>query len=95
MALSVNTILLLAAVIIGVAHAAYAYRQEVALFSAKLRDHPREVRLRAAYFAFWALALWVVLGRYVVGYWLLAIVPYLAARAMGKTLGPVKAKPAR
>lgn len=74
------------AVILGIAHGIYLYRQEVATFRSALHDRPVETRLRASYYALWAFALWVVLGSYVVWYWLLAIVPYLLARAMGKTL---------
>ena len=74
------------AVVLGIAHAVYLYRQEVASFRTTLHDHSLEIRLRAIYYALWALAIWVVLGPYIVGYWLLATVPYLLARAMGKTL---------
>jgi uncharacterized membrane protein required for colicin V production len=83
------------AAVLGIAHAVYAYRQEVALFRSTLHDHSIEIRFRACYYALWALALWVVLGPYVVGYWLLALVPYLIARAMGKTLSTTSTQTAR
>jgi hypothetical protein len=77
-----------AAVGLGIAHALYLYRREIALFRSTFQDHSTEVRFRAAYYALWALALWVLLGPYIVWYWLLAMVPFLIARAMGKTLTP-------
>jgi len=86
--LSLDTVFSLAAVAIGVAHAIYLYRQEISLFRSTPIDHPIQIRFRAFYYALWALALWVLLGPYIVGYWLLAVVPYLIARAMGKTLSP-------
>lgn len=80
-----DSLLSLPAVIFGIAHAVYVYRREVTEFRSALRNHSIEVRFRASYYALWTLVLWVVLGPYIVGYWLLAIIPYLLARAMGKT----------
>lgn len=91
----IDTLFTLLAVALGVAHAIYLYRQEVRLFRAALPDHAVKIRIRASYYAVWAFALWWVLGPYIVGYWLLAIVPYLIARAMGKTLGTPKVQTAR
>ena len=92
---SIDALFSLLAVVLGIAHALYLYRQEVALFRRTLHDHSIEIRFRASYYAVWALALWVVLGPYIVGYWLLAIVPYLIARAMGKTLSTTRVQTAR
>jgi len=92
---SIATLFSWLAVALGIAHAVYLYRQEVAVFRSTLHDHPIETRFRASYYALWALALWVVLGSYVLGYWVLAIVPYLVARAMGKTLGMPSVQAAR
>ena len=81
--------------VLGIAHAVYLYRQEVASFRTTLHSNSVGIRLRASYYALWALAIWVVLGPYIVGYWLLAIVPYLLARAMGKTLSMPRVRTAR
>ena len=78
------------AVGLGVAHAIYLYRGEVRAFRSSLPGRSTEIRSRAAYYAVWALALWVMLGPYIVGYWLVAIIPYLIARSMGKTIGNVE-----
>jgi hypothetical protein len=92
---SIAALLSWLAVALGIAHGIYLYRQEVATFRSTLHDHPLETRLRASYYALWALVLWVVLGSYVLGYWVLAIVPYLVARAMGKTLPTPSVQTAR
>lgn len=92
---SVDHVVSLLAVILGIAHAVYAYRQEVELFGFTLHEHSIAIRFRASYYALWALVLWVVVGPYIVGYWLLAIVPYLIARAMGKTLSTAKGQVVR
>ena len=83
------------AVILGIAHGIYLYRQEVAMFRSALHDHSIETRFRASYYALWAFALWVVLGPYILGYWLLAVAPYLVAKAMGKTISVPRVQAAR
>ena len=83
---NINSLFLVLALVFGIAHAIYVYRQELAEFRFALQPRSIEIRFRASYYAMWTLVLWVVLGRYIVGYWLLAIIPYLVARTMGKTL---------
>ena len=92
---SINALFSLLAVVLGIAHAVYVYRQDVALFRSTLHDNSYKIRFRASYYALWTLVLWVVLGPYIVGYWFLAIVPYLIARAMGKTLNTTSVQTAR
>lgn len=68
------------AIIIGLAHAVYVYRQEIGEFRAVLGHHPVAIRLRASYQVLWTLLLWLLLGATVVFYWAIALVPYLIAK---------------
>ncbi len=85
-----NSVFSLLALGLGIVHAIYVYRGEVIEHRSTLAGHSVEVRFRAAYYALWTLVLWAVLGPYIVGYWLLAIIPYFIARAMGKTIRAVE-----
>lgn len=76
----------LLALALGLAHAVYMYRREAGLYQTASNNHSFPPRMRALYWALWTVVLWVVLGPYVVVCWLLALVPYLIARARGKTV---------
>ena len=76
------------ALIIGLAHAFYVYRQELSEFRTVLTRRPFAVRLRASYHAFWTLLLWLLLGATVVFYWAIALVPYLIARIIKVARSP-------
>ena len=79
-ALWIGTVL---AIIIGLAHAVYVYRQEIGEFRAVLGRHPLAIRWRAVYHAIWTLLLWLLLGATVLLYWAIALVPYLIAKIIG------------
>lgn len=76
------------AVVIGSVHALYVYRQEIGEFKAALSRHPRAIRLRAGYYALWTLVLWLLLGATVVAYWVIALIPYLIAKAIRSARPP-------
>ena len=69
---------------LGVLHATYVYRREQA--PPKLSNDTQLPLGRPVYFALWTLVLWLLCGRFIIVYWLLALVPYLIAKQMGKTL---------
>ncbi|MDH3692138.1 MAG: hypothetical protein OEU36_22095 [Gammaproteobacteria bacterium] len=70
------------AVVIGVVHTAYTYRQETREFRTVLSEHPIKIRARAAYYAAWTLLLWVLLGSSIVIYWLIALLPYVISKGV-------------
>ncbi len=74
------------ALLLGIAHAAYIYREETGAFHAKLAEEPIKVRTRAGYFAIWTLLLWATLGASVVIYWLIAIVLYFFTKTLPMAL---------
>ena len=76
------------ALIIGLAHAVYVYRQEIGEFRSVLVRHPLAIRWRAIYHAFWTLLLWSILGTTVVFYWAIALVPYLIAKGIRAARSP-------
>lgn len=79
-AIWISTVL---AIILGLAHAVYVYRQEIGEFRAALGRHPLAVRWRASYHAIWTMLLWLLLGATVLLYWAIALVPYLIAKIIG------------
>ncbi len=92
---SIGALFLSLAVLIGIIHAVYVYRQEAVSPRTNYHDDLIGSNLRASYYALWTLALWVVLGTYIVGLWLLAIVPYVIVKVMGKTLSTPKVQSVR
>lgn len=84
-ALWIGTVL---AVIIGLTHAVYVYRQEIGEYRAVLGRHALTVRLRASYYALWTLVLWLLLGVTVIFYWAIAVVPYLVAKIIRVARAP-------
>lgn len=76
----------LLAVALGLLHAVYMYRREAGSIPLASSNRAFQPQLRALYFALWTVVLWLILGPYVVVGWLLALVPYLIARAGGKTV---------
>ncbi len=81
---SFGHLVFLLALALGLAHAVYMYRREAGTYRTASDNHAFPPRMRALYWAFWTVVLWAVLGPYVVVCWLLALVPYLIARARGK-----------
>lgn len=76
------------AIILGLAHAVYVYRQEICESRAVLGRHPLAVRWRASYHAIWTMLLWLLLGATVVFYWAIALVPFLIAKIIRVTRSP-------
>ncbi|MDJ0893753.1 MAG: hypothetical protein QNJ92_01315 [Alphaproteobacteria bacterium] len=70
---------------IGLLHAGYIYRQEVTEVPPARRERPFATRARAAYFALWAFALWVVFGSYLLVLWLLAVIAHGVYRVVAPT----------
>ena len=58
--------------VLGVIHAVQAYRQRVADEGASPG--------RAAYFAFWAFALWILFGAYLLAFWIIGAVGLAISR---------------
>ena len=61
--------------VVGVIHAAHAYRQRVA----DEGDSPG----RAAYFALWAVVLWTLFGAYLLAFWIIGAVGLAISRLRG------------
>lgn len=69
----------------GLGHALYVYRHEISEFHVALIRYPLKVRLRAGYYAFWTLVLWMLVGTTVVVFWAIAILPYSIAKLIRNT----------
>ncbi len=61
--------------VLGVIHAVQAYRQRVADEGASPG--------RAAYFALWTVALWVLFGAYLLAFWIIGAVGLAISRLRG------------
>lgn len=81
-----GTTLLSLAMVLGISHAIYVYRQQISSLRSNASNSLIGTHLRAFYWAFWALLLWLLSGSYVIALWSVALIPYLLARAAGKTV---------
>ena len=66
------------AALLGLAHAAYVYRA----VSSQVSGDTAPNHTRALYFALWTLALWVLLGSYILILWLIGLVLYVIFKAL-------------
>ena len=77
-----DVFLYLGVIVIGLVHAAHVYRGQIR--NAETPDV--SPNWHALYFALWTVTLWILCGRFIIWYWLLALVPFLIAKYLGKTL---------
>jgi hypothetical protein len=68
----------LTGLIIGLLHAAYLSR----LVASGTNSVGSSARVPALNFALWTCGLWILLGAYVLGLWLIAIVFYIVFKAL-------------
>ncbi len=63
--------------VIGLFHAAYMYR----LVASGPNLSTSNTRASALNFAFWTCGLWILMGAYLFGFWLIAVVLYVVFKA--------------
>jgi hypothetical protein len=68
---------MLAGLIISVFHVAYLSR----LVAGGEKSQTKSTRLSVLNFAFWTCGLWLLMGAYVLGFWLIAVVLYVVFKA--------------
>jgi hypothetical protein len=71
--------------LLGLFHAVYVYRQQLA----DARNTPSGIsfgtKLRAGYYALWTFGLWALFGSYVLYLWLLGCILHLISKAIPRS----------